>query len=179
VYTGHEYVILSTYFDNGEYQEVEVGSGPTCCGGGGLGKKGALKGLSSPLRDHERRVLLRPARQQGAGSALRARLVAGGHGALPGHAGGAPGAAARLAQLHHARAGQRPGARLGSERELAIAASIANSLGAGGFAVLAQQAGWTAERALLIYARMSAHKERRRQRLNSIFPPSPGAGPRA
>jgi hypothetical protein len=58
-----------------------------------------------------------------------------------------------------------------TERELAIAASVGNSLGAYGFQRLAEENGWDPERTLLTYSRMSAHKERRRQRLNLEFPP--------
>ncbi|MCS6913840.1 MAG: hypothetical protein RMK29_01655 [Myxococcales bacterium] len=60
-----------------------------------------------------------------------------------------------------------------SDRELAIAASVANSLGAWGFQQLAQQNDWDAERTLRSYARLSEHKERRRQRLDREFPLRP------
>lgn len=59
-----------------------------------------------------------------------------------------------------------------TERALAIAASVANSLGAYGFSRLAMVCGWDAERTLRLYATLSAHKERRRQRLNAEFPPT-------
>lgn len=62
-----------------------------------------------------------------------------------------------------------------TERALAIAASIGNSLGAGGFRRLAQRSHWQAELALRNYARMSQHKERRRMRLDREFPPEPPA----
>lgn len=62
-----------------------------------------------------------------------------------------------------------------TERALAIAASIGNSLGAGGFRRLARRSDWQAERALRNYARMSRHKERRRMRLDQEFPPEPPA----
>ena len=62
-----------------------------------------------------------------------------------------------------------------TDRALAIAASIANSLGAAGFRRLAGHSDWQAERALKNYARMSAHKERRRLRLDREFPPEPPA----
>lgn len=58
-----------------------------------------------------------------------------------------------------------------TDRELAIAAGIANSLGAFGFQQLAQKHGWDPERSLLYYARLTPHKERRRLRLNRYFPP--------
>lgn len=57
-----------------------------------------------------------------------------------------------------------------SDRELAIAASVANSLGVGGFAQLAAHSGWRADRTLLAYSLRTAHKARRRQRLDREFP---------
>lgn len=57
-----------------------------------------------------------------------------------------------------------------SDRELAIAASVANSLGAYGFQRLAERNAWDAERTLISYASRSSHKERRRLRLNLEFP---------
>jgi hypothetical protein len=84
---------------------------------------------------------------------------------------------ARPAQQRAWRAYIRPALRdalahgWSSDRALAIAAGIANSLGAFGFHQLAAACGWDAERALLSYARRSPHKERRRQRLDREFPP--------
>lgn len=63
-----------------------------------------------------------------------------------------------------------------TDRELAIAASIANSLGAYGFQQFCDQNGWQAERALRSYALLSDHKERRRQRLDREFPPGGATG---
>ncbi len=57
-----------------------------------------------------------------------------------------------------------------SHRELTIAASVANSLGSFGFQQLAEHNHWRPEETLKSYARMSAHKERRRQRLDQRFP---------
>ena len=62
-----------------------------------------------------------------------------------------------------------------TDRALAIAASIANSLGAGGFRRLARRSHWQAELAMRNYAHMSQHKERRRMRLDREFPPEPPA----
>ncbi len=60
-----------------------------------------------------------------------------------------------------------------TDRQLAIAASVANSLGAYGFQHLAEENRWDPERTLWTYSRLSAHKERRRQRLDVEFPRPP------
>jgi hypothetical protein len=57
-----------------------------------------------------------------------------------------------------------------TDRELAIAAGVANSLGSIGFARLARRNLWSPERTLQDYARMTAHKERRRIRIDREFP---------
>jgi len=57
-----------------------------------------------------------------------------------------------------------------SERELAIALGIANSLGGGGFSRLAQECDWDAEATLARYASESAHHLRRRDALDAAFP---------
>lgn len=57
-----------------------------------------------------------------------------------------------------------------SERQLAIALSIANSLGATGFSRLAKQQGWDAEKTLAAYAQRSAHTQRRKDALDEHFP---------
>lgn len=55
-------------------------------------------------------------------------------------------------------------------RSLAIAAGVANSLGAGGFNALASQHGWQPERVLSAYAAGDAHRKRRRDAINVAFP---------
>ncbi|MGF6209231.1 hypothetical protein [Pseudomonas frederiksbergensis] len=60
-----------------------------------------------------------------------------------------------------------------SERALAIALSIANSLGAAGFSHLANQYGWNAEKTLAAYAQRSDHTQRRKEALDKQFPPTP------
>jgi hypothetical protein len=60
-----------------------------------------------------------------------------------------------------------------SERQLAIALSIANSLGASGFSQLAEQQGWDAENTLAAYARRSDHTKRRKEALDQHFPKEP------
>lgn len=57
-----------------------------------------------------------------------------------------------------------------TDRHLAIAAGIANSLGPLGFRRLASRAYWLPERTLFSYARLTAHKDRRRLRINREFP---------
>ncbi|MCS6911682.1 MAG: PEGA domain-containing protein [Myxococcales bacterium] len=57
-----------------------------------------------------------------------------------------------------------------TDRELAIAAGVGNSLGPVGFVRLARRHRWNPEETLLAYARMTAHKERRRLRINREFP---------
>lgn len=61
-----------------------------------------------------------------------------------------------------------------SERQLAIALSIANSLGATGFNQLAAKEQWDAEKSLNSYAQISDHAKRRRDALNQTFPRSDG-----
>ncbi|WP_447759608.1 hypothetical protein [Pseudomonas moraviensis] len=57
-----------------------------------------------------------------------------------------------------------------SERELAIALSIANSLGSSGFSRLADQNAWDAEKVLADYAKRSDHTRRRKEALDEHFP---------
>lgn len=57
-----------------------------------------------------------------------------------------------------------------SGRQLAIALSIANSLGAAGFNRLATKEQWDAEKSLNAYAQTSDHTKRRRDALNQTFP---------
>lgn len=57
-----------------------------------------------------------------------------------------------------------------SERQLAIALSIANSLGATGFSRLAEQQAWDAEKTLAAYAQRSDHTKRRKAALDKHFP---------
>ncbi len=61
--------------------------------------------------------------------------------------------------------------RWSTDRDLAIAAGVANSLGVGGFTGLATRARWNPERTLMLYSLLTSHKERRRLRLNYEFPP--------
>lgn len=61
-----------------------------------------------------------------------------------------------------------------TDRELAIAAGVANSLGPVGFVRLARWRRWNPEDTLRYYAKMTSHKERRRLRINREFPRDEG-----
>jgi hypothetical protein len=55
-------------------------------------------------------------------------------------------------------------------RSLAIATGVANSFGRGGFKELAERQGWKPEQVLSAYAGGSAHRQRRRDAINEVFP---------
>lgn len=57
-----------------------------------------------------------------------------------------------------------------TERQLAIAIGISNSIGSGGFAKLADNHNWHAERILKAYAKNSAHRQRRMVAINKNYP---------
>jgi|TARA_R110002020_G_scaffold138910_1_gene309465 hypothetical protein len=57
-----------------------------------------------------------------------------------------------------------------TSRQMAIAAGISNSLGTGGFKDLASKNGWDPEKTLNAYAGMSDHKQRRKDRIDKVFP---------
>jgi hypothetical protein len=57
-----------------------------------------------------------------------------------------------------------------SEREIAIALAIANSLGASGLDQLATKQHWDAENTLDAYAQRSDHTQRRKEALDETFP---------
>lgn len=55
-------------------------------------------------------------------------------------------------------------------RSLAIALGVANSMGKGGFANLAEQEQWDAEAVLKAYAGTSEHRKRRQEAIDKHFP---------
>ena len=57
-----------------------------------------------------------------------------------------------------------------SSRHMATAAGIANSLGTGGFKKLAKSNDWDPEKTLAAYAAMSDHKQRRKDRIDKVYP---------
>jgi hypothetical protein len=57
-----------------------------------------------------------------------------------------------------------------SQRDMAIALSVANSLGETGFIKLAENNDWIAERTISAYAKRSDHTTRRKQALDNFFP---------
>lgn len=59
-----------------------------------------------------------------------------------------------------------------SERQIAIALSIANSVGARGFSTLAAKSKWSAEVTLAAYVGTNEHRRRRRDAIDLNFPPS-------
>jgi len=67
-------------------------------------------------------------------------------------------------------AGIAKGKGWNTSRHMAIAAGISNSLGVGGFKSLAKSNGWDPEKTLDAYAAKSAHKQRRKDRIDKVFP---------
>jgi hypothetical protein len=59
-----------------------------------------------------------------------------------------------------------------SQRKIAIALGIANSLGSGGFSSLASKNGWDAEKTLTAYVGSNDHRKRRKEAIDANFPES-------
>lgn len=57
-----------------------------------------------------------------------------------------------------------------SQRKIAIALGIANSVGSGGFSSLASSNGWDAEKTLKAYVGSNEHRKRREEAINQFFP---------
>jgi len=59
-----------------------------------------------------------------------------------------------------------------SERQIAIALGIANSVGVRGFSTLAAKSKWSAEATLVAYVGTNEHRQRRRDAIDLHFPPN-------
>lgn len=57
-----------------------------------------------------------------------------------------------------------------TQRQIAIALGIANSLGKGGFYKIASKNNWDAEKTLSSYVGKNAHRQRREKAINTYFP---------
>lgn len=59
-----------------------------------------------------------------------------------------------------------------TQRQIAIALGIANSMGSGGFSSLASNNGWDSEKTLKAYVGSNDHRKRREEAINQFFPKS-------